>query len=53
MDGAVKDGLVTPDKPIKFTDWEVVHYDDIPQQNDGYVRPPKLFLADTSKFTKT
>uniref|UniRef100_M8BY74 Ubiquitin-like protease family profile domain-containing protein n=1 Tax=Aegilops tauschii TaxID=37682 RepID=M8BY74_AEGTA len=23
MDGAVKDGLVTPDKPIKFTDWEV------------------------------
>ena len=53
MDGAVKDGLVTPDKPIKFTDWEVVRYDDIPQQNDGYVRPPKLFLADTSKFTKT
>ena len=53
MDGAVKDGLVTPDKPIKFTDWEVVRYDDIPQQNDGYVRPPKLFLADTSKFTET
>ena len=53
MDEAVKDGLVTPAKPIKFTDWEVVRYDDIPQQNDGFVRPPKLFLADTSKFTKT
>ena len=49
MDEAVKDGLVTPAKPIKFTDWEVVRYDDMPQ----YVRPPKLFLADTSKFTKT
>ena len=35
MDGAVKDGLVTPDKPIKFTDCEVVRYNDIPQQNDG------------------
>ena len=53
MDVVVKDVLVTPSKPIKFTDWEVVRYDDIPQQNDGYVRPPKLFLADTSKFTKT
>ena len=53
MDEAVKDGLVTPGKPIKFTDWKVVRYDDIPQQNDGYVQPPKLFLADTSKFTKT
>uniref|UniRef100_M8BJW4 Ubiquitin-like protease family profile domain-containing protein n=1 Tax=Aegilops tauschii TaxID=37682 RepID=M8BJW4_AEGTA len=36
MDEAVKDGLVTPAKPIKFTDWEVVRYDDIPQQNDGH-----------------
>uniref|UniRef100_M8C6F5 Ubiquitin-like protease family profile domain-containing protein n=1 Tax=Aegilops tauschii TaxID=37682 RepID=M8C6F5_AEGTA len=31
MDEAVKDGLVTPAKPIKFTDWEVVRYDDMPQ----------------------
>ena len=53
MDEALNDGLVTPTKTIKFTDWEVVRYDDILQQNDGYVRPPKLFLADTSKFTKT
>uniref|UniRef100_R7W864 Ubiquitin-like protease family profile domain-containing protein n=1 Tax=Aegilops tauschii TaxID=37682 RepID=R7W864_AEGTA len=36
MNEAVKDGLVTPAKPIKFTDWEVVRYDDIPQQNDGH-----------------
>ncbi|XBJ13169.1 hypothetical protein VPH35_017568 [Triticum aestivum] len=36
MDEAVKDGLVTPAKPIKFTDWEVVRYDDIPQQSDGH-----------------
>uniref|UniRef100_M8BAC8 Aminotransferase-like plant mobile domain-containing protein n=1 Tax=Aegilops tauschii TaxID=37682 RepID=M8BAC8_AEGTA len=36
MDEAVKDGLVTPGKPIKFTDWKVVRYDDIPQQNDGH-----------------
>uniref|UniRef100_M8C0G7 Ubiquitin-like protease family profile domain-containing protein n=1 Tax=Aegilops tauschii TaxID=37682 RepID=M8C0G7_AEGTA len=36
MDEAVKDGLVTPAKPIKFTDWEVVRYDDIPQQNEGH-----------------
>uniref|UniRef100_M8BGW2 Ubiquitin-like protease family profile domain-containing protein n=1 Tax=Aegilops tauschii TaxID=37682 RepID=M8BGW2_AEGTA len=35
MDEAVKDGLVTPGKPIKFTDLEVVRYDDIPQQDDG------------------
>ena len=53
MDEAVKDGLVTPAKPVKFTGWEVVRYDDIPQQNDGYVQPPKLFLANTFKFTKT
>uniref|UniRef100_M8AGX0 Ubiquitin-like protease family profile domain-containing protein n=1 Tax=Aegilops tauschii TaxID=37682 RepID=M8AGX0_AEGTA len=36
MDEAVKDGLVTPAKPVKFTVWEVVRYDDIPQQNDGH-----------------
>uniref|UniRef100_M8C6F2 Ubiquitin-like protease family profile domain-containing protein n=1 Tax=Aegilops tauschii TaxID=37682 RepID=M8C6F2_AEGTA len=39
MDEAVKDGLITPAKPIKFTNWEVVHYDDIPQQNDGLQKP--------------
>uniref|UniRef100_R7WGC6 Ubiquitin-like protease family profile domain-containing protein n=1 Tax=Aegilops tauschii TaxID=37682 RepID=R7WGC6_AEGTA len=51
MDEAVKDGLVTPAKPIKFTDWEVVRYDDIPQQNDGEVFTDKVEQSQIDIFS--